>query len=156
MMDDAAGAWVDRAVGMRAKHKVQTDRTWTSQQHVLVGVPHSPRTLESLDIAYSQKPPDADWYCDLNASISRSPFGEELKMVTTRTRFYDFQQCRVLSALEMMLIMGLPAYSFVYPERMTTGDLYTAVGEAMHAPSVGTLIVACFLNKHAPWWTSSA
>jgi hypothetical protein len=131
-------------------------RPWTSK-HRLLGLPLSFRCIESVDIAWGAALGDdthepGPWFCDLNASIGRSPFGSTLGAFLTTSRVYDFEREQLILAPEALLLHGMPALSCSFPPSLSSHALFHMVGESMHAPCIGSLLVAIFLNPLAPWW----
>jgi hypothetical protein len=131
-----------------------TYKPWTSTNRIL-GFSATPRNLESLDVAWAARDVDErtlPWFCDLNPDISRKPFGNSLGALLQTSRVYDFARKTIISAPECVLLHGMPAGELVYPPQLTPRKLYAMVGESLHSPSVGTVILSLFLNSHAPWW----
>ncbi len=63
---------------------------------------------------------------------------------------YDFERDAVISAAEAMLLHGMPAPDLRL-DMFSCSTLATAIGECMAGPSIGTILLAVFLNDLAPW-----
>jgi hypothetical protein len=150
--------WEDKALKLRSELGISdTYKPWTST-HKIRSFSATPRNLESLDVAWAARDVGErtlPWFVDLNPDISRKPYGNSLGALLQTSRVYDFARKTIISAPECLLLHGMPAEELVYPPGLTPRKLYAMVGESLHAPSVGTVILSIFLNSHAPWWNKS-
>jgi hypothetical protein len=147
--------WKDRAIDMRSRLGMSPEyRPWTSEVP-MKGLPLTARTIESLDIGWGARPVEDrtfPWYCDLNPDIGRTPYGPKICALLTTSRIYDYRRRQLVLPPEAMLLHGMPGKSFVYPASLTSSSLYHMVGESMNSISIGSVLVAIFLNPLAPWW----
>ncbi len=153
------GDWHNKHLAVRAKLTVSKDyRPWSCPRGkpapLMEGVPNNPRYVDVLDIAWSSRKPKLrtlPFFCNISQCPSRAPWGTELKCLTTSSRVYDFSRDRLITAPEAMLLQGHPACDLDL-SMFASGTLFTAVGEAMAAPSIATVMLAVYLNPLAEWW----
>jgi hypothetical protein len=151
--------WKDSALKVRSALGIHPDaRPFTRNHQTLSGIPKSCRVLESLDIAWGARHAlqrTLPFFCDLNPSIDRgNTFGPTLPCISQKSRIFDFSTKSVVTAPQMLLLLGLPAWDLELPNVSST-RLFSFVGEMMYAPSVGAIMLAHFLNPLAPWWSQS-
>jgi hypothetical protein len=65
---------------------------------------------------------------------------------------YDFERDAMVTAPELMLVHGLPSPDLDL-SMFSNASLMVAVGESMSAASIGTVMLAIYLNELAPWFT---
>ena len=71
--------------------------------------------------------------------------------MTKTSRIYDFERDQLVTPSEALQLQGLPVACMDISE---SSDFvaYQAAGQGFFCPSVSTLLLAFFLNHHAPWW----
>ncbi len=68
---------------------------------------------------------------------------------------YDFEADKILSAPELLAVMGVPLQAFNVGE-MPTKDFRGLIGEAMFLPSICLVEAAYWLNPRGSWWGDNA
>jgi hypothetical protein len=153
-------AWKDKHKLVRSKLGVSpTYKPWTERKSGppgLLGVPaDNPRYLDCLDLAWSSRKAKCrslPFYCDYSQCPTRSPWGESIRTFTTSSRSYDFQRERVVSPVEGLALHGVPVHSFDWTMFKSESMFFTALGESMSCPCVGSILLSVYLNRSAPWW----
>jgi site-specific DNA-cytosine methylase len=152
--------WKDKHKQMRSKFGISpTHRPWTAPSSgvrpELKGVPHNARFTDCLDLAWASRKVrlrSLPFYCDYTQCPTRTPWGPVLRTFTTSSRTYDFQRDRVVSPTEGLALHGFPIYKYDWTMFKSESSFYTALGESMSCPCVGSVLLAVYLNRHAPWW----
>jgi hypothetical protein len=152
--NDNNAEWKSQATALRKRLGLQSNsRPWSDQHSSLIGANPKGRIVEFLNIAAAARTQHI-WFANISPSINRKCFGPNLACMLQNSRWYDFDRGIILPPTEHLLLQGLPAYDLVYPESVTPYALYKMAGEGMHAPSVGVILMACFLNPMGTWWIS--
>ncbi len=159
--DLASGKWTRKHLEVRAKLGISTEhQPWTrpsdsSRAPRMVGVPCNPRYYGAIDLAWASRKPkhrSFPYYVDISQCPTRAKHGEDIKCLTTSARVYDFRRDRIVCAPEAMQLQGLPAPDLQLG-MFRSAALFSAVSEAMAAPSVASLLLAIYLNPLATWWS---
>lgn len=122
----------------------------------LIGVLASARVCDLLDLAEAHRIrhsiPADNFFVDISQAVNRKPWGA-LRTLTTSCALYDFHREQMVAPLEFVALQGHPAkewaehYSQIHPR-----VIQSMTGQAMFGPCVGLVMMAYFLNPHAPWW----
>ena len=153
------GTWTHKTLAMRSKLNISTKYAPWTDSHACAGAPETERVRYLLDISWAsrdrkcRKPP---WYSDCSQCVSRQPWSTEFLCLTTSSIIFDHSQEKVLSATQKLAAHGFPTAELVKPTNVSEPQLHEMVGESMCVPNVGCILMAFFLNPHAPWWGHSA
>ncbi len=153
------GEWLDKHAQVRAKLGVGPNyRPWSRHSPKCSGVSPTNRAIDAIDLAWASRPLSQrtlPFYVDVSQCPSRGRWGPGLRTSMQNTRWYSYELDRLLLPDEMAFLMGLPIEELDLSE-FTQTQLYERVGEAMFAPCVATVLMAVFMNPHAPWWARCA
>jgi len=153
-----AGEWVTVSKQMRASlHMSPTYRPWTSRK-ALRGVPTSPRMRESIDISWIAAGQKLPLYLDISQCVSRKSWSSRLACMKRSSLYYDYSRDEVIPLQTMLLFQGVPLQDLRLGFSMGVDGTCCSdlAGEAMFLPSIGTILLACFLNEAASWWNQPA
>jgi hypothetical protein len=127
----------------------------------LSGSTPSPRVLDVLNVAECVRLKRGlgkeDFYCNFTQSVLRAPWGA-MRCLCTSTFVYDFERDRVLCPLEHLALQGLPT-RHIAEKLASIGEDYTdrefakLSGQGFFIPSIGSVLMAFFLNFDSPWWS---
>ena len=125
----------------------------------LIGVPRSVRSVDVLNIAWGSRPAKRrkfPWYCDYTQCISRKSYGPTAKCLTKTTRVYDFKRDTIILPGEAWQMQGLPTPGTAELLcDLEATPMFKLAGQGFFCPSIGTILLALFLNPEAPWWPAT-
>ena len=136
-------------------------RPWTCQGKKLYNVPKTERVQEAIDIAWgshSQRCVADDkrfpFYQDVSQCVSRHTWGSSVPCITRSSLVYDFKRDQILSSKALLAMQGLPVPDMKLDSLpdVSEADLRDLAGECMFLPSLGSILLAVFLNRDAVWW----
>ncbi len=130
-------------------------------QPELRGVKRSARCMELLNIAeadrLNKKLPKENFFSNFSQSVSRRPWGK-MSCLSRTCDIYDFERDCALTSAERLTLEGLPSKHIVQqlsamgPEKTSERDLEKFAGQGFFLGSIGTILMAYFLNDEASWW----
>ena len=128
---------------------------WTGRpEFVGEGIPHTPRVLDLLDVAASERLSSGQgfnaFYCDCSQSHSRAVWTRASganPTFTTSTLLYAFHADRIVLPWEMCLMHGFPASARI-PASVSQGDFKRLIGNGMSCPCVAVLLWGLHVARH--------
>jgi hypothetical protein len=81
-------------------------------------------------------------YVDTSQDVARSPWGHQLKCVTTSTKLYSYGQDRAVMPMEIMRAYGWPARGVLAQTGVRRDELADLIGEGMALQPLSVVLVA--------------
>lgn len=153
-----------RGVGEADLLKNAAAKTWWTKMEgkKLIGVPRLPRNFDVIDTAFLTELAKTDkrlpWdqrvalatqgmLCDYSQGSDRGSWGNPSKTITSKTRFYSYDEDRAIIPEEHFRMMGHPSAKF---DGLSQNQVRTLAGDLMSMPCVGMITAALLLCADIP------
>eukprot|EP00971_Amphidinium_carterae_P352208 6492482-Amphidinium_carterae.2 len=139
--ETASAKWRTDAAAWEKKHGVDLGNGWWQQHsHECRGLVATARQQALINAAVAERNSLAlasDVYVDVSQSLSRRPWSETLRAMTTSTDLFSIKRKRAIVAVETLQLLGFPK-----PSQCSPSVLRDLLGECMAPPTVALATLA--------------
>ena len=131
---------------------------WSNRrpQPLFRNISHTPRVAHLVNIAWASRPRDSrtlPFFVDSSQCVTRRVWGSRCPVITTSSRIDEYGTDEGISGAQKCGLQGVPVVELGLCDHLSDSQLADLAGEGMFIPNVACIMVACFLNKHATWWS---